>query len=627
MSAFNFQPLRGEFSSTEWRALDRALYRYVMAHGGSPLLSEMAAWCSYADSLGHTALSLDIAESVTGRRSFSAADHDALRAQTLVGDGSAPSAFVLDAERFYLWRNYASERTVATALRARMQFTQAASPSLATLIDALFADTDASATTQQQLAVQRATEHRLLVLTGGPGTGKTTTVLRMLLALIASRNKPLSIATAAPTGKAAQRLVQALRAGVEQMREHMPEYRRPLLDALPEFEALTLHRLLGHDPARGFRAGTRMPLATDIIVVDEASMIDLNLLRVLLQATPAESTLILLGDADQLTSVEAGSALMDIVAALGVLGAPQLVQLDHVFRADADLLPLNRAARDGDSARFMQSVAAAPDVISIRHMVDARMLAREIMRWAAVLATNIHNLVSDQNQRARPLNAAQVTEVAANALRTLGQQQLLCALREGEFGAAAVSRQIEQRLRVELDIDRDEVWFAGRSIMISQNDYPQRLFNGDVGICWPDADGHLRVWFDSVDAGGARSVRALSPNTLPEHQSACAITIHKSQGSEYGHVGIVLPPLADSRVLSRQLLYTALSRARRSVEIWGSVEVIEAALARPVRRESGLMAAIVNAADGTADSALVAALAKFSDDMFADGRQQPKMPD
>ncbi len=594
MSAFHFNPLRGEFSSTEWRALDRALYRYVMAHGGSPLLAEMAAWCSYADGLGHTALSLDIAESVTDRRSLSAADRDALRAQTLVGDGSAPSAFVLDAERFYLWRNYASERTVAKALHARMQFAQAASPSLATLIDALFADTDASATTQQQLAVQRATEHRLLVLTGGPGTGKTTTVLRMLLALIASRNKPLSIATAAPTGKAAQRLVQALRAGVEQMRENLPEYRRPLLDALPEFEALTLHRMLGHDPARGFRAGTRMPLAADIIVVDEASMIDLNLLRVLLQATPATSTLILLGDADQLTSVEAGSALMDIVAALGMLGAPQWVQLDHVFRADADLLPLNRAARDGDSARFMQSVAAAPDVISIRHVVDARMLTREIMCWAAVLATNIHNLVGDQKRRARPLDAAQAAEDAANALRALGEQQLLCALREGEFGAAAVSRQIEQRLRVELDIDRDATWFAGRSIMISQNDYPQRLFNGDLGICWPDADGDLRVWFDSIDASGARSVRALSPNALPEHQSASAITIHKSQGSEYGHVGIVLPPLADNRVLSRQLLYTALSRARRSVEIWGSIEIIDAALARRVRRESGLLAAIVN---------------------------------
>jgi exodeoxyribonuclease V alpha subunit len=298
MTSYSFLPLRAEFVDNTWRALDRCVYRYVISLGGSTLLAELAAHCSLADGLGHSALSLADTVDHAAVRPLSDVEYAGLCSEPLVGDGTRPTAFVVHDGRFYLWRNFANERAVATALAARIGTTTAFSPVDPDLLAALFADSAPDQVAQQRLAVERVVQHRLLVLTGGPGTGKTTTVLRMLLALRASAHGgELAISIAAPTGKAAQRLAQSLREGAVQLRQSAGPAVRSLLDALPAFDASTLHRLLGYQAtSQSWRSGKHRPLDADVVIVDEASMVDLNLLRVLLQSLRADTTLILVGD-------------------------------------------------------------------------------------------------------------------------------------------------------------------------------------------------------------------------------------------------------------------------------------------------------------------------------------------
>jgi exodeoxyribonuclease V alpha subunit len=278
---------------------------------------------------------------------------------------------------------------------------------------------------------------------------------------------------------------------------------------------------------------------------------------------------------------------------LRTLAPAQWVRLEHVFRASSALQALLDAVRNGDHDAFADTFGDDTRVFSRHRVGDAAALQRQVARWAGTLAT-----------RLRPALAATGTaETATTALQLLSQRQLLCALRDGPFGAQALAHAIEQRLRAELDAPMHATWFAGRSVIIGENDYSHGLFNGDIGIALADADGMLRVWFAATDENGKASMRALLPDLLPLHAGAGAITIHKAQGSEYTHIGVVLPPDADSRVLSRQLLYTALSRARSSIELWGDEAVIAAALQHAVRRVGGLAEALVAAVSQGSPSA------------------------
>jgi exodeoxyribonuclease V alpha subunit len=544
------------------RALARAIARWVLGHGGGERLAALAGRAAVAELAGDTALA-----------PLDADVRAALRREPLVGDGSAPSSFVLDAEgRFYLWRNHQHEGEVAAAI-ARRRASGVATPLSDDALSELFPGADPAFDGEQRAAVSAVGGRKFFVLTGGPGTGKTTTVLRMLLRLQRDGAAGEGIAVAAPTGKAAQRLVQSLRQESARLRAHLSGDWQPALDALPTSEALTLHRLLGWSPAlNAYRRGPESPIAAGVVVVDEASMLDLSQLRALLRALRDDAVLVLVGDADQLNPVGAGSVLMDLVAVLDADAAPDLVRLRHSFRAHGALLPVNAAVRDGDSTALAAALVAAGDRAQLHPVESPAAVAREARRWADALAGN------------GPPPAAGTAAEAAVALAGLATRQLLCALRDGPFGADALNATIERQLRLRWQIAADQAWYPGRVVMVTRNHYGAGLFNGEIGLCLRDPEGKLQVWFES-EAGA----RAFAPGALPVHDPAWAITIHKSQGSEYAHAAVLLPPDPEHRILSRQLLYTALSRARHSVEIWGPRASLENALAKRIERAGGLV--------------------------------------
>jgi exodeoxyribonuclease V alpha subunit len=610
MSGYSFLRDLDETMPEAWRPLDRALAHWVRAHGGSAELAAVAAWASLADGAGDTALPLSGEDA--GRHGMAPLTAQAiadLRAEPMVGDGESnrPTPFVLDADgRFALWRNHSHEVRIAEQVGLRCANGAAMSPdALAEDVDILFHGDRSDPVQRQRDAVAAAVGRRLFVLTGGPGTGKTTTVLRVLLMLQRHADRPLAIQVAAPTGKAAQRLVQSLRDGKKALQAGggkpgdgslLPCDWQPLLDRIPDDEARTVHRLLGYDPRRNvFTRGAARPIAADIIVIDEASMIDLGMLRALLDAVRTDASLILVGDADQLTSVAAGSALMDLVSALERREAPELVRLEHSFRAERHLVAINQAVRAGQGEALASAFAAAGNHAR-REIVDTPdKLRRQLDRWAGelaelairpVLETVPENAGADERLRIEQHNS----DTAVAALRALAGRQLLCALREDGFGALAVNRAIERRLAQHWNIDADRPWYPGRAVLITRNDYAARLFNGDVGLVLADAAGALRVWFETTLADGRVAARGLAPGMLPAHDGAFAITIHKSQGSEYAHAAVLLPPDPDNRILSRQLLYTGVSRAKRELELWATDAALEAALARPVHRAGGLAA-------------------------------------
>ncbi|TLY51888.1 MAG: DUF2075 domain-containing protein [Gammaproteobacteria bacterium] len=566
-----------------WSALDRALAAWVRTHGGSPLLAQVAGWASFADAAGDSALPLSgEAAGRHGAPALTLEEIARLRGEALVGDGGVPTAFVLDADaRFALWRNCAHETRIAEQIRARLRAGEDAdAEALADAIDALFQRNRGTAVQRQRDAVARVVGRRLFVLTGGPGTGKTTTVL----------------AVAAPTGKAAQRLVQSLRAGKDKLRaDGLPREWETVLANIPDSDAQTVHRLLGYQPHRnGFARGARDPLAADVVVVDEASMLDLAMLHSLLDAVREDAVLILVGDADQLTSIATGSVLMDILVSLERIDAVELVRLETSFRTTPELSAINRAVREGQGEALNAALEAA-GALALQHRVDdAARLRTRLDRWARELAAlelrPILEPVGDATPAARVEIERRNGERAAIALRALAQRQLLCALREDAFGALAANARIEAQLRRCWNVDPAQVWYPGRAVLITRNDYAAGLFNGDVGIALADADGALRVWFETASSDGGVSARSFAPAALPAHESAFAVTIHKSQGSEYAHVAVLLPPDAQSAILSRQLLYTGVSRAKTSLELWATDAALATALARPIARIGSLAA-------------------------------------
>ncbi|HEU4814073.1 MAG TPA: exodeoxyribonuclease V subunit alpha [Xanthomonadaceae bacterium] len=488
--------------------------------------------------------------------------------------GQAPLAF--DNGLLYLRRYREYEQRLATRLRslAAQAPASAGAEALRTLFDTLFPgagddDRQAQAAT---LALRRA----LLLVTGGPGTGKTTTITRLLLLLVAQARHAGAptprIALAAPTGRAADRMAQSVRTTIERLHEAGVD--PTLLEALPH-AASTLHRLLGTIPdSPRFRHDAANPLPFDVVVVDEASMVDLPMMCKLVEAVADGARLLLLGDPDQLPSVEAGDVLSGIVAAAdGGPLAGHRVHLQRGYRQAEgfELAPLATAVRDGDADAVLASLRDHPGAgVQFHEDMDdplgAQVREPLLAHW-------------------RMLASA---PSPAEALALAGQLRLLAALRTGPQGTQALNARIEDALAG----GHRDPYFQGRLLLVTENSYRHRLFNGDIGVCLRDDGDAMLAWFPGQGAG---EVRAFHPASLPAHESAFAMTVHKAQGSEFDTVWLLLPR-HPNRVLSRELLYTALTRARRELHLCATEAILRETLGRQVQRVSGLARRLL---DGT----------------------------
>ncbi len=564
----------------------------------------------------------------------------ALRASQVVGTAAAPGQrpLVLDDEgRLYLHRDFDHERALARRLLQAAQCDAPATwpPAVPALLRRLFPPLPGGAANWQQLAAALALRQRLLVVSGGPGPGKTTTVVQ-LLALLLAGQPGCRIALAAPTGKAAARMAEAL----QERAAGLPE---ALRQGLPT-QASTVHRLLGATGTPGvFRHHAGQPLAIDALVVDEASMLDLALARRLLDAVPAHARIVLLGDKDQLAAVESGAVFSDLSA------NPALSRAARVDLAALCALPLaaivppavptGPAAREGaemaaDETAEQAALAAAetpaalPDSVvwltqNHRFAADSAIgrLAQAVQagQTAVALALLQHSAGSALRWSAPgPASLALAESGYAGYLDSLLQHpddpaaahaafsrfRLLCALREGPNGVDACNHRLARHARDRLaglqpaGGDPLSASFVGRPVMVLRNDATLGLFNGDIGITLRAGDsGGLLVWF--ADGQSGSGFRAIAAARLPAHETAFATSVHKSQGSEFDTVMVLLPP-QPSRVLTRELLYTAVTRAKTSVWLAASPERVADAVATPTQRHSGLRARLREASAGTA---------------------------
>ncbi len=515
---------------------------------------------------------------------------EALAAATWVGRPGISAPLILDNHRLYLGKYWQYEQTVAEALRERLESVAALDAArLADGLRRLFRDAQDGATDWQKVAAAIAVSRRFAVISGGPGTGKTTTVVKVL-ALLLEQDPRLHIALAAPTGKAAARLTEAIRGG-----KGCVDAAAGVLAGIPE-EASTLHRLLGAGFGSGFRHNRDNPLVLDCLVVDEASMIDLPLMARLLEALPAQTRLILLGDRDQLASVEAGNVLGDITGhgqeirysrpqidfleALGVAPGgvlPRASQSPRVADAVGLLRVSYRFAADSGISELARRVNAGEGEAALRLFGDDRY--RDIA-WLDAREGGLNPACMDWavDRYARYL---QEDDVAA-ALRSFEQTRVLAALQGGAFGVEEINRRIAERLQARGLIQGGEE-YHGKPVMVTTNDYEVGLFNGDIGLLWRAADDTLRAWF----AFTANEPRSVSIRQLPEHVCAYALTVHKSQGSEFDEVLLVLPA-TESRVLTRELVYTGVTRARRRVTIQGERQTFLQGCQHRVLRASAL---------------------------------------
>ncbi len=402
---------------------------------------------------------------------------------------------------------------------------------------------------------------RLDVIAGGPGTGKTTHVARMVIELLKGGARPPLIALAAPTGKAAARLQEA----VHEEAARLP-VSEPVRERLMGLRASTLHRLLGWRPGSHSRfaheRGNR--LAHDVVIVDETSMVSLSLMARLVEAVRPDARLVLVGDPGQLASIEAGVVLADIVA----VGRGVEV-LARVHRFGGAIARLAKAIREGDGDGAVAALQAAPSEIEWLPMdVHETEAGLELVRRRAVAAG---------------LEVAGAAREGAGleALAALGRFRLLCAHRRGPYGVTDWTSRVQGWLAGQIE-DIEQRDFVGRPLLITENDYELGLYNGDTGVVVGGADGHPTAVFER---GG--EVLRFSPLRLGAVDTVYAMTIHKSQGSQFD-TAVVLLPAAGSRILTRELLYTAVTRARRELILLGTEEAVRRAVERPVARASGL---------------------------------------
>ncbi len=527
----------------------------------------------------------------------------ALEAAGLVSEGYEVTPLVLSGERLYMRRYWLYETQISTAIHQRLELREG------------LADPNSDASKQAKLSLERlfppsksvdyqraacalAARSRFSLITGGPGTGKTTTVIRLLALLqslapfkTGSTERGYQIELAAPTGKAAARLNESIRSAIDKL--PFDDFDGELTPADLPTKVRTLHRLLGSRRySREFRYNRDNRLPLDVLVIDEASMVDVSMLAAVVDALPEHAQLILIGDQDQLASVEAGSVLGELCSrsrtghyqpatrawlqAVAGLSLPveledsqgssmdqTVAMLRHSYRFDArsGIGRLAQAINAGKELNDTLTACAAGEYADIQFLKPTaqaqenrnesllRLIEREASAGYAAylqLATG-----ADLNEKTRNSSAKAI-------LLAYTQYQLLTPVRQGDFGVSELNERITAQLHKQQLIDSSTPWYHGRPIMVSANDYNLGLMNGDIGICLQIEDRSL-VAFMPDDAEG--DIRWIPPSRLPSHETVFAMTVHKSQGSEFAHCALVIPP-QDSPVLTRELVYTAITRAR-----------------------------------------------------------------
>ncbi|WP_049855413.1 exodeoxyribonuclease V subunit alpha [Dickeya fangzhongdai] len=658
------------------RELDRALVRFLHQEcpDASPLLLLGAALVSYQLGRGHVCLDLDatladsgfsLALPPEGDRSENrkiarpaevlagvtlSAWQAALQQPQLVSSGEGSTPLVLVGARLYLRRYWRYEQDVRHAITQQLKQNDAlraaiAPAALRQRLDALFPGDAAGAANWQKLACALAAGSAFSIITGGPGTGKTTTVVKLLALLqslaLEQHGKPLRIRLAAPTGKAAARLNESIAGAIAGLTLEGLAQGEAIREQINS-EVVTLHRLLGSRPdTRHFRHHADNPLMLDVLVVDEASMVDLEMMAALLAAMPARSRLILLGDKDQLASVEAGALMGELCqrAAQGhylpqtrdwlrqVAGeAPDDSLLDPQGSAlDQSIAMLRHSYRFGAHSGIGQLAEAvnAGDVAALAsiwrqgyadlaHLTLTANDNRTLREWvidgvadrfgaqpsaAAPLGYGgyLRRMASTRPELTAPQSEFDVW--AAQILDAFGQFQLLCALRNGPWGVDSMNERIAHLLYRDGLLAAWQGWYPGRPVMVTRNDYSQRLMNGDIGITLqvpllqPDGSRGwaTRVAFPAGD--GSSGIRWVLPGRLSAVETVFAMTVHKSQGSEFAHTALLLPESL-SPILTRELVYTGITRAKYAFSLGCVGEhstVLAEAVGRRVLRVSGLV--------------------------------------
>jgi exodeoxyribonuclease V alpha subunit len=472
----------------------------------------------------------------------------------LVSAGEMTPLVVVN-DRLYLHRYFTYEARLAARIR-QLSEQSSTVPEEKALLDACFGP-DTQEIDRQKQAAKTALRKALTIICGGPGTGKTSTVVRIIGILLQAFGSELQVALAAPTGKAAMRLRQSVGNSLEML----PVPAR--IKAAVPTGAQTLHRLLGViKDSPQFRHRFENPLPWDVVVVDEASMVDLAMMSKLVDALKPGSRLLLIGDKDQLASVESGAVLIDLVRAL----PENTVELQKTYRFDASIQELSRAVNRGDGEAAWQFLAD-PGCENI-----------------GLLETPLQEYVGGRYLEYMDLAAKVGTVGQERVFSAFNRFRILCAVRHGDRGVQGINTTVERHLTQKGYDCFSKIWYPGRPIIITRNDYSLDLYNGDIGICLPDpGDGTLKVWFERPDG----TLKTCLPYRLPQCETAYALTIHKSQGSEFDEVLVVLPE-EENRVLSRELIYTAVTRARKRVLMVTGKEILIQTLARKIERFSGL---------------------------------------
>jgi exodeoxyribonuclease V alpha subunit len=534
---------------TPYSRLDIALAHFLgqrvhLTDGQQTLFQYVVQEVSYQQSQGHSCITINDEQKACVLASGMA---------VLAEMATTPLPLVVEGHRLYLHRYWQYENRLAQKILTMVQAAHTVAVPEQTLLNRYFPPN--GEIDWQREAAKMAVSQYFSIITGGPGTGKTTTVVKILAILQETNATPLHIALAAPTGKAAMRLQESI--GNNKAALPCDEAIRALL---PD-SVTTLHRLLGaKPPSPYFQHHAANPLPYDLVVVDEASMVDLALMAKLLAALKTDARLILLGDQDQLASVESGAVLNDLTASL----EHHTQELKKSHRFAGTIKDLAVAVNQQQAAKAWQCL----------HTDDTK-VALLTGDWLSYVAGQYAAYLTLANQGADFL-----TVFAA-----FNRFQVLCANSRGKKSVADVNYQVEQRLIAQGLIHNAAPWYVGKPIMIGQNQAALQLYNGDIGLCLPDRTQGNKLMVFFQDANG--QVKKYLPARLPPCDTVFAMTIHKSQGSEFEEVLIMLPDTVNP-VLTKELLYTGITRAKHTLKISASQTVFNATVASKVSRMSGL---------------------------------------